>query len=397
MADKDLQDQEFDESYDGMKGFAEFEAKQKEEEAKAAAPVSEDVTPTHVREAMEGSDEDEGEGDDGNAGGEDEAGEDGKAAEGDEGEQDAGAAGEDEGEGASSDDNEDDDGETDETRGKPDNELTEEQREKRRASRYRRKFGKERSRAEEAEAKLAEAERKLQELSAAPPQQQQPKPEQQQRPAPRQDDREIIDLNGQPLKKPDPKDFEYDTLDPEYTSAMARYEGRKAFLEARQEAQQAEETAKAEQARNDTRSKFEKMIVDAEGDYDDFAEKVVAGAKNYKLSKELFELALEEPEGGRHVLYHLASNPTEAERIAGLTPAKQGVEFDRLISRFSPPNEEKSDPPQSAQTAATKRATKATGPVKGVKGSGRAKITPSKQSFAEFEAAELAREAAANK
>lgn len=371
-------------AFDGTKSFAEFEA-QAAKDAAAGEPL-------HALEVTSGGakffdlhsdvvEEDEG-GDEGEADNEDEDA-DGEVTDGEDGE--------DEGEGKEAEtksekdtkkpDAEDD--EDAETRGKPDSELSNEQRFKRQAARMRRKFQKER------EARI-EAEREAAEARAARAAGADDDDGEDEQPAPAKKPAKAA--TGDDETPPDPKNYKFDEVDSEYIRDLARFHARQEFKAQRQAEEQAEAVRRQETERTTLRSKFVALIAKGAQEYDDFEKVVVEESASYKLSKDFFQLAVED-KNGHKILHHLATNKSEAERIAALTPAQQGVEFSKLSSRFSPPKSEKSDvadPPR--QTTSTK----ASRPISRARGAGKPRKNVERMSFAEFEA-QMASEAGSRK
>lgn len=345
---------------DKKETFQEFEARMAAETA--GAQPAQDVTSRATRDLIANGEEDTNEVVSNNA---DEAGDEDEV-EVAEGADEAGEEGEETGEADETDAN------------TPDDELSAEERFKRQNARLRRKFLKEREGREAAERALAERE-------AAASNDEDETPPARRAPAASGD-----------LEDPNPDDFEYGEMDSEYIKAVARVEGRRAFKAARDEERQQEEQRVAEEARESTKKTFMGLVAKGASEYDDFEEAVVQGANNYKLSKDFFQLTLKK-DYGHKILYHLAKNPAEADRISRLTPAEQGVEFVQLSSRFSPPKSENSDTPASG-TPTHRTATKAfSPPARRSRGSGTPKKQTSAMDFASFEAHVASEEAARNK
>ena len=71
--------------------------------------------------------------------------------------------------------------------------------------------------------------------------------------------------------------------------------------------------------------------------------------------------AIRDSEVGPQIVYELAQNPEEAERIFSLSPTRQAVEIGRLETRFL----EQTEPSKSSQERKTTAAPKPVTPVKG--------------------------------
>lgn len=217
-------------------------------------------------------------------------------------------------------------------------------------------------------------------------------PREEQQEQPRQEKR-YAELPG----KPDPKDtkkYEFAELDPSFNEDMQRWTAKQVLHEERLSQ---DETRQAEAARTrdaELHTKWDGTILKGAQNHDDFEEKVLNPQGKWKLSKDLWELAVESDVGDK-VLYHLASNPAESARIFGLSVSKQGAEFAKLETRFSqpPPNEESEGRQETAPK--TVQGTSAPAPIKQAKGSGgKSKPDGSTQNFAEFEATVAAQESA---
>lgn len=141
---------------------------------------------------------------------------------------------------------------------------------------------------------------------------------------------------------PDPAKYQYGELDPQFMRDTARFEA-KAELAAYREDQrrESEQTQQREAAQRDAaalRDKADSISKAGAAKFDDFDEVVVEAAKRgeYTLTKEMFELAAE-TDAPADVLYHLASNPEEAELVASLPFAKQALWFGRLQVKLTTP------------------------------------------------------------
>lgn len=131
---------------------------------------------------------------------------------------------------------------------------------------------------------------------------------------------------------PAPSESEYDRYE-DYIDAKARWSARNEFkqLSAKTTAQQREqiERFQAEQLQHGYRVRaleFAKATPD-------FAE-VVHGAEEVPLSRQL-ELAIMESEMGPQLVYHLAKNPAEAERLVKLPQGAMYREIGKLEAKLS--------------------------------------------------------------
>jgi hypothetical protein len=100
----------------------------------------------------------------------------------------------------------------------------------------------------------------------------------------------------------------------------------------------AEEAVRTEQ---DGWAKKEKAARKAHDDYDDLIDTVVIPAGPGVMAA---RQAMLEDEHGAELLYHLAKNPKELERIAGLSPASAVLAIGKLSAKFDTPATENGKP-----------------------------------------------------
>ncbi len=109
----------------------------------------------------------------------------------------------------------------------------------------------------------------------------------------------------------------------------------------------------------------------------------------------MWELAVDS-DVGHKVLYELASNPAESDRIFNLPLARQAVEFGKLEARFSQPSSDKGK--SEVKDGAAKFMPSAPKPQTRVRGAGgQYKTDAGTKDFAAFEAMVAAEEAARTK
>ena len=166
--------------------------------------------------------------------------------------------------------------------------------------------------------------------------------------------RERLDAQTtKPVTEEEPKREAFDSLE-DYHRALAKHEAR---LEARQtieterKARQEQET-KARGAETDKKvaeawSKGEEALRKEAKDYDEVvAEFVESDLSDLDLSA---RRAILESDLGQRVLYHLAKNPDEAERIAKLSPTRQVIEIGKLEDKVVPQKKQTSAPAPVSQ------------------------------------------------
>ena len=141
---------------------------------------------------------------------------------------------------------------------------------------------------------------------------------------------------------PDPAKYQYGELDPQFMRDTAKYEAQALIAEFQaNQRRESEETQQREAAQREAaalREKAESINKAGVAKFDDFEDVVVEAAKRgeYTLTREMFELA-SETEAAAEILYHLASNPEEAELVASLPPAKQALWFGRKEAQLAAP------------------------------------------------------------
>jgi hypothetical protein len=147
--------------------------------------------------------------------------------------------------------------------------------------------------------------------------------------------------------QPNPNDYEFGDLDVRYIEARTRYAVRQELNASRQstEEQRQRDAATAEgQKIAEAKTKLSEV---GTAKYPDFHEVVIEGAEDglWPLSPTMGKLLITaDPEVARDIAYHLASDPKEARRVAGLSPEQQAAHFGRLEARFSVPADATTDP-----------------------------------------------------
>lgn len=176
---------------------------------------------------------------------------------------------------------------------------------------------------------------------------------------------------AQPVAKQptDPAPKEDDFADyVEYQRALTRWEVRQ---EMAHEAQRSEEKRRQDEARRkqaDEQTRIASAMAKGADAHDDFDELV--RNPSLALTNEMVSAAVE-TELGNEILYYLASNPTEAQRIASLPTQGQYREIGKLEAKLSTP--------------AQKQTTKAPEPIKPVSSSGNvAEKDPAKMSDQDY-------------
>ena len=185
--------------------------------------------------------------------------------------------------------------------------------------------------------------------------------------------------NAGSVEAPDPENFRYGELDPQYIQAVARHEAtqlvRAEMDKMRQTAEQAKQSQEAEQEIATLRAQADEVEKTGTGLFEDFAEVVVEGAKagSFELTKEMFETAMDTG-AAAEILYHLASNPEESSKVAAMTARQQALWFGRMETSLKKP------------TTPARKVTQAPDPMTPTKGAGgQGRTTADTTDFAAFE------------
>jgi hypothetical protein len=191
-------------------------------------------------------------------------------------------------------------------------------------------------------------------------------------------------------KEPDPKDFEFGELDSKFIRALARYEAKQEAEAYKQETAKSSQAAQAQSNLDNLRRQTDITLEHGNAEFDDFEEVVLDGAKQgtWACSAPMLQL-ITESEVGHRVAYHLATNPKEAARIAGLSPLGQAAAFGRLEAKFSSASSDASTQQDTTQVDPKRvaKTTKAPEPIKTMKGgSGSNQVDGATQDFRAFEA-----------
>lgn len=165
--------------------------------------------------------------------------------------------------------------------------------------------------------------------------------------------------------EPDPADYRYGETDPGYTKELGKWSARQEFARLSQESEQRTQARTVEQSWNERQQAFAK-------DKADYYDQV--NRQDLPITRPMAD-AIRTSDAGPAVAYHLATNPDEARRIAGLTPLAQIREIGRIEARLE-------TPPRGQ----IKTASDAPPPPTQVRGQGgRFAISPDTSDFAAFE------------
>ena len=180
---------------------------------------------------------------------------------------------------------------------------------------------------------------------------------------------------------PDPANYTYGELDPQYLDDVVDYKTRKALSDFERKQQ---ETAAQEAARKqaeEAAQKWEQRSDEARSRYADFDQVVgpdESGQRGWACSKEMADLILQS-DVGADVAYRIASDPRESERIANLPVAQQAVLFGRLEGEILAQRGAQDRVP-------SKKTPTISSPPPRVRGTdGKFKIDPATTDFASFE------------
>jgi hypothetical protein len=141
----------------------------------------------------------------------------------------------------------------------------------------------------------------------------------------------VKDAEGNVLDKPDPAKYTYGEVDPDYINDVVNYnvEARMAKTREQEATRQAE--AAEQQRAQEIRQRWDEIGNQGAEKYEDFAEIVVEGAKagTYPLTKEMVE-EIGDSDVASDIIYHLARNPQEAQKVSGYEPRQLARYIGRL-------------------------------------------------------------------
>lgn len=144
------------------------------------------------------------------------------------------------------------------------------------------------------------------------------------------------------LKQPNAADFDFGELDAGYMEEMAEYKAEVAFRRREAKADAARTKAESAKAEKEAAATLEKNFLDNVVEpgkelFDDFDDVVIEGGKagEYQLTHTLVSLISESDQGAK-IMYHFASNPDEASKVAKLSVERQAAYFGRMEARFAP-------------------------------------------------------------
>jgi hypothetical protein len=144
--------------------------------------------------------------------------------------------------------------------------------------------------------------------------------------------RETVKTEQEPPKKAEPpkrEDFEsYE----EYLRADAKFEARAAAKEELETSEKEKAAERSKESQAQAAREFKKRAESAAKEIPDFID-VIESAEDVHITSAMGE-AIAESEIGPRILYHLAKNPAEAERIAGLSRNGQLMAIGKIEDRL---------------------------------------------------------------
>lgn len=191
---------------------------------------------------------------------------------------------------------------------------------------------------------------------------------------------EAAPVEGQPdpNAEPDPAKYEFGEADAKYIADLAKYEVRTEMAK-----QAAQASTNAEMARLE--ANWQSQLAGVAERLPDFDEKVIATAKEGKWPcPPIISIGIRDSDVGADIAYHLATNPTEAKRIASLDNWAQVRAFGNLEGRFQA---EAAARATKASEPAPKKITEAPVPISQARGAGgKFAVAADTEDFAAFEA-----------
>jgi len=141
--------------------------------------------------------------------------------------------------------------------------------------------------------------------------------------------------------------------DAEYQRASIQQEARAAARAELEQERNAEKQRSEQQEAQKAREGFSRKLEDARDSYPDF-EEVVSEASSMPVSPAL-ERALTLADNGADILYHLAKNPEEVERINRLRPVEAAFAVAQLAHKIQRPTTKASNAPTPIKPVAPAR------------------------------------------
>lgn len=194
--------------------------------------------------------------------------------------------------------------------------------------------------------------------------------------------------------RPNVEDYELGEYDDQYKADMIQYHVDKALQARDARTAEATEQQRAAAADAERNQRWGTTIEKGAAKNADFEDKVLNPQGKWKLSRQVWEMSVDS-EVGDDVLYHLASNPLESERIFALPLTRQAAEFGKLEARFSQPPSGKDKSEVKDGADARQHMPRAPAPQTRVRGAGgQYRTDAGTKDFAAFEAMVKAEEAA---
>lgn len=134
-----------------------------------------------------------------------------------------------------------------------------------------------------------------------------------------------------PQADPEPKRDQFQDYE-SFIEARADFRARKAVQEERQKAQKESSESSEAERRQKTDAEFRKRLQATASEVPDFAD-VMENAGEIYISAAMRDAIQESPLGPR-IIYELAKNPQEADRLAGLSPSAAAREIGKMEARL---------------------------------------------------------------
>jgi len=193
------------------------------------------------------------------------------------------------------------------------------------------------------------------------------------------DDTKLDSSSDDAVKRPDPDDFTYGELDPDYTVALTSSLVEEGMAKARATDETTRQEEAARQETEEFQTNYQARVIEGIEAYDDFETVVIKASDNneFPLSEEMARMAVASPVG-HHVIYDIASDLPLATKIAQMTPIEQAQEFGRLAARHTSTEGSPTPKPNKIPQAKTP-------PKKRVGGNSAKSFDPVSATFTEFE------------
>ena len=147
--------------------------------------------------------------------------------------------------------------------------------------------------------------------------------------------------------EPSPEDYEKGDIDKSYIRDLAKYEGLKAYQEAKEQDEQLSRHNKAQQKMRDAQDNYSEKLDEAAEKYDDFDDSIANSEVEFRDPN--VQQAIMTSDSAGELAYYLSKNPKEATKISNMDP----ISAVRAIGRIEGSFNAKTAPPKRKKSSMT--------------------------------------------